>query len=50
VKIRGVPQDRCDVHHNWFVQRIGPGEAVNGLSAKTKAFNNVYGTHPTTAR
>ena len=43
VKIRGVPQDKCDVHHNWFLKHSGPEEAVKGLSAKTKAFNNVYG-------
>ncbi len=49
VVIRGVPQDKCDVHHNWFVKQAKPSEAV-GASAKTKVFDNAYGPKPTAAR
>jgi hypothetical protein len=28
VKIRGVPQEKCDVHHNWFVKHTDAKEAV----------------------
>ncbi len=34
VVIRGVPQEKCDVHHNWFPQHPEPGLAVRA-SAKT---------------
>ena len=50
VAIRGVPQEKCDVHHNWFLKHAGPQDAVRGLSEKTKASNNVYGDNPTAAR
>ena len=50
VVIRGVPREKCEVHHNWFLKHGGPKEAVGGLSKKTKAFDNVYGDHPTAAR
>ena len=49
VKIRGVPEEKCDVHHNWFPRHDGPGSAVIGLSGKTRAFNNAYGSEPKTA-
>jgi hypothetical protein len=47
VNIRGVPQEKCDVYHNWFLKCGGPEEAVGGLSEKTKVFDNVYGDNPT---
>ncbi|MDQ7780245.1 MAG: right-handed parallel beta-helix repeat-containing protein [Planctomycetota bacterium] len=50
VVIRGVPQEKCDVHHNWFLKHRESREAVSGLSEKTKAFDNVYGEKPTAAR
>lgn len=50
VQIRGAPQEKCDVHHNWFLKHGEPQEAVGGLSEKTKAFNNVYGDNPKSAK
>ncbi|EPR71791.1 right-handed parallel beta-helix repeat-containing protein [Cyclobacterium qasimii] len=44
VVIRGVPEDKCDIHHNWFAKHINQDQAVKGLSEKTKAMNNVYVT------
>lgn len=41
VVIRGVPQDVCEVHHNWFVKHA-PGSAVRG-SDRTVVRDNVYG-------
>jgi hypothetical protein len=46
VLIRGFPQEKCDVHHNWFPTHATPAGAVGVLSAKTKAFNNLYGANP----
>ncbi len=43
VVIRGVPQETCDVHHNWFVKHSGPAQAVRA-SEKTRVFDNAYGT------
>ena len=45
VRIRGVPQDTCDVHHNWFPQHLEPAKAVSA-SDKTRVFGNVYGPEP----
>ena len=42
IRIRGVPQDTCDVHHNWFPQHLEPGKAVSA-SEKTHVFDNAYG-------
>ncbi|MFC1526046.1 right-handed parallel beta-helix repeat-containing protein [Candidatus Latescibacterota bacterium] len=42
VVIRGVPEDRCDVHHNWFLRHRGPTEAVRA-SDRTAVFDNAYG-------
>lgn len=50
VKIRGMPQEKCDVHRNWFVKHAEPEKAVGGLSKRTKAFNNAYGEAPTAAK
>ncbi len=46
VVIRGVPQDKCHVHHNWFVTRSEAGRAVRS-SGGTKVFRNVYADDPT---
>jgi hypothetical protein len=42
IKIRGVPEQQCLVHHNWFPQHSGPNQAVVG-EANTKATANHYG-------
>ncbi len=42
VVIRGVPQEKCDVHHNWFLRHNAPKNAV-GAHANTKVFDNAYG-------
>jgi len=49
VVIRGVPQEKCDVRHNWFVKHTEPANAVRA-SAKTNVFNNVYGPKPKAAK
>jgi len=43
VVIRGVPEDKCDIHHNWFAKHKDINQAIQGLSAKTTATKNVYG-------
>jgi hypothetical protein len=45
VVIRGVPQETCDVHNNWFPKHNEPGKAVRA-SARTKVFDNAYGPNP----
>ena len=45
IVIRGVPQDTCDVHHNWFPKHTKPAEAVRA-SDRTKVFTNAYGPEP----
>ena len=45
IVIRGVPEEACEVHHNWFPKHPGPGEAVRA-SAKTNVFDNAYGPSP----
>ena len=45
VVIRGVPEDKCEVHHNWFLRHADAKQAV-WASAKTKVFDNVYGDKP----
>jgi len=42
VVIRGVPEDICDVYHNWFVMHTDPGAAVRG-SERTQVRDNAYG-------
>ncbi len=41
VVIRGVPEEKCEVHHNWFVRHDRPTRAVRA-SAKTRTFDNLY--------
>lgn len=50
VSIRGVPQEKCAVHHNWFPKHLEPQKAVKGFSAKMKVLNNAYGANPPVAR
>jgi len=49
VVIRGVPQEKCEVHHNWCPKHREPKQAVRA-SAKTKAFDNAYGNKPKAAK
>ncbi|MCP4641461.1 MAG: hypothetical protein GY851_13550, partial [bacterium] len=49
VVIRGVPEDRCDVHHNWFEKHTEPAAAVRA-SDKTNVFDNAYGPAPQAAK
>ncbi len=49
VVIRGTPQEKCKVHHNWFLQYATAAKAVGGLSEQTRASENVYGQQPTDA-
>ncbi len=45
VVIRGVPQEKCEVHHNWFLKHRDAGHAVRS-SGKTRVFRNVYAEKP----
>ncbi len=45
VVIRGVPQDKCHMHHNWFVTHSEAGRAVRS-SGGTRVFDNVYAEEP----
>jgi len=47
--IRGVPEDKCVVHHNWFVKSANPAQDVRA-SAKTTIENNCHGEKPTEAK
>jgi len=47
--IRGVPQEKCDMHHNWFLKHNEAESAVRA-SAKTKAFDNAYGPDAKTVK
>ncbi len=49
VVIRGVPQEKCDVHHNWFVRHSKAQEAVRS-SGKTNVSNNAYTNEPKVGR
>lgn len=42
IVIRGVPQDICDVHHNWFQQHADPAKAVRA-SEGTEIHDNACG-------
>jgi hypothetical protein len=50
VVIRGVPEEKCEVHRNWFMKHQEVEQAVGGLSTKTTSFNNVYGKNPTVVK
>ena len=45
VVIRGEPQDKCDVHHNWFPKHNAAEKAVRA-SARTNVSENAYGPEP----
>ena len=45
VVIRGVPLEKCETHHNWFVRHSNAKQAVHA-SDNTRVFNNVYTNQP----
>ena len=45
VFIRGIPQEKCDIHHNWFNKHSSAAQAVKA-SVKTEIKNNAYGNEP----
>jgi hypothetical protein len=49
IVIRGVPEEKCEVHHNWFPKHREARQAVHS-SAKTRVFNNAYGEKPKTVK
>ena len=49
VKIRGVPQEKCQVHHNWFLRHGEAEQAVRSFG-KTKVFSNAYTDEPKVAK
>jgi hypothetical protein len=42
VVIRGVPEEGCQVHHNWFARHDQPKQAVRA-DGNTRVFDNLYG-------
>lgn len=49
VVIRGVPEETCEVHNNWFLEHDNVADAVRA-SAKTRVVNNAYGHMPKEAK
>lgn len=49
VVIRGVPEQSCDVHRNWFPKHPGPDQAVRA-GAKTRVHDNAHGAPPAVIR
>ncbi|MFP4499777.1 MAG: right-handed parallel beta-helix repeat-containing protein [Candidatus Hydrogenedentota bacterium] len=49
IAIRGVPEDTCEVHHNWFVTHSRAADAVRA-GADTNVANNAYGPKPEAAQ
>jgi hypothetical protein len=45
VVIRGVPEQQCDVHRNWFPMHSQPSAAVRA-GARTNVTDNAYGAPP----
>jgi hypothetical protein len=45
IVIRGVPEEVCKVHHNWFAQHSGARQAVHASSG-TEVYSNAYGSKP----
>ena len=42
VKIRGLPTEGAEVHHNWF-RAPAPGPAAVDSPGRTKVYDNAYG-------
>jgi len=49
VVIRGVPEETCDVHHNWFLIHGDAAQAVRS-SDRTRVHDNVYAGEPAAAK
>jgi hypothetical protein len=49
VKIRGVPEEKCEVHHNWFTEHTDVDKTVRA-AARTKVEDNAYGEKPRSAK
>lgn len=49
IVIRGVPQQECAVHHNWFPQHADASTAVRA-SDRTTVSDNAYGMQPQRAQ
>lgn len=49
IVIRGVPEEKCDVHHNWFLRHREAAQSVNS-SGKTRVYENVYVGEPPAAK
>ena len=49
IVIRGIPDDICEVHHNWFLRHNTPEDAVHA-EAGTKVTDNAYGLAPVTIK
>lgn len=45
VVIRGVPEKKCEVHHNWFLKHGDAKQAVRAAE-KTTVSDNAYGEKP----
>jgi len=45
VGIRGEPEDKCIVHHNWILKHTDAKKAVLA-EAKTSVYDNLYGENP----
>ena len=45
VGIRGVPEDKCLIHHNWIMKHSDAGKAVLA-EARTSVYDNLYGEQP----
>lgn len=45
IAIRGVPEETCDIHHNWFPRHSDASVAVRA-SDRTRVYENAYGTDP----
>ena len=45
IVIRGVPEDTCEVHHNWFPKHASSEQAVRA-AANTNVSDNAYGEAP----
>ena len=49
VVVRGVPEETCEVHHNWFAKHATAQQAVRASSG-TNVSDNAYGEKPQTAK
>jgi hypothetical protein len=49
IVIRGVPEQQCEVHDNWFPKHTDPASAVRA-AARTNVLNNAYGPDPKVAQ